>query len=334
MHNRELIHLLPKAELHLHIEGTFEPELMFKIAKRNNITLAHDSIESLKATYEFDNLQEFLDIYYQGVNVLQKEQDFYDLTWAYLEKAKADNIVHTEIMYDPQSHTERGIDFSVAINGIHRALQDAQTQLGISSYLILSLLRHLSEKECLETLELAIPHIDKFQAIGLDSSEMGNPPEKFAQLYARATELGLLKVAHAGEEGPADYIWSAIDTLGVDRIDHGNRCLEDDSLVDYIIEKNLTLTVCPLSNVKLCVVDDIKKHPLKTMLNKGLNATVNSDDPAYFGGYMNDNLFAVSDALDLSNKEIVQLIKNSFTGSFLPKEHVSEHLLQIDKILA
>jgi adenosine deaminase len=334
MHNRELIHLLPKAELHLHIEGTFEPELMFEIAKRNNIALAHDSVESLKSTYEFDNLQEFLDIYYQGVNVLQKEQDFYDLTWAYLEKAKADNIVHTEIMYDPQSHTERGIDFEVAINGIHRALQDAQSKLGISSYLILSLLRHLSEKECLETLEQAIPHIDKFQAIGLDSSELGHPPEKFKQLYARATELGLLKVAHAGEEGPAEYIWSAIDTLGIDRIDHGNRCLEDDKLVDHIIDKDLTLTVCPLSNLKLCVVDNLKKHPIKVMLDKGLKATVNSDDPAYFGGYMNDNLFAITEALDLSNNDIVQLVKNSFTGSFLPKEHVEIHLSQIDEILA
>jgi adenosine deaminase len=334
MHNRELIHLLPKAELHLHIEGTFEPELMFEIAKRNKITLAHDSIESLKATYEFDNLQEFLDIYYQGVNVLQKEQDFYDLTWAYLEKAKADNIVHTEIMYDPQSHTERGIDFAVAINGIHRALQDAQSKLGISSYLILSLLRHLSEKECLETLELAIPHIDKFQAIGLDSSELGHPPEKFTRLYARATELGLLKVAHAGEEGPAEYIWSAIDTLGIDRIDHGNRCLEDEKLVEHIIDKELTLTVCPLSNLKLCVVDDLKKHPIKVMLEKGLKATVNSDDPAYFGGYMNDNLFAITEALDLSNNDIVQLVKNSFTGSFLPKKHVEIHLSQIDEILA
>ena len=333
MNRIELIQILPKAELHLHIEGTFEPELMFEIAKRNNISLPHDSVESLRATYEFDNLQEFLDIYYQGVNVLQTEQDFYDLTWAYLQRAKADNIVHTEIMYDPQSHTERGIDFAIAINGIHRALSDAQSQLGISSYLILSLLRHLSEEECLATLEQAVPHMDKFQAIGLDSSEQGNPPEKFTKLYARASELGLLKVAHAGEEGPAEYIWSAIDTLGIDRIDHGNRCLEDDKLVNYIVEKDLTLTVCPLSNLKLCVVDDLKNHPIKTMLQKGLKATVNSDDPAYFGGYVNDNFIAVSDALDLSNEDIVQLVKNSFSGSFLPETVISEHLLQIDKIV-
>ncbi len=329
----ELIQILPKAELHLHIEGTFEPELMFEIAKRNNITLPHDSVESLKATYEFDNLQEFLDIYYQGVNVLQTEQDFYDLTWAYLQRAKADNVVHTEIMYDPQSHTERGIEFEVALNGIHRALQDAQSQLGISSVLILSLLRHLSEEECLATLEQAVPHMDKFQAIGLDSSEQGNPPEKFTKLYARATELGLLKVAHAGEEGPAQYIWNAIDILGIDRIDHGNRCLDDDKLVDYIVAKDLTLTVCPLSNLKLCVVDDLKNHPIKTMLNRGLNATVNSDDPAYFGGYVNDNFFAITEALDLSSEDIIQLIKNSFSGSFLSKSIIREHLKQIDKII-
>jgi adenosine deaminase len=333
MNKIELVQILPKAELHLHIEGTFEPELMFEIAQRNNIALTHDSIESLKATYEFDNLQEFLDIYYQGVNVLQKEQDFYDLTWAYLQRAKADNVVHTEIMFDPQSHTERGIEFSVAINGISRALEDAQHQLGISSFLILSLLRHLSEEECLATLEQAIPYMDKFKAIGLDSSELGHPPEKFVNLYARATELGLLKVAHAGEEGPADYIWSAVDLLGIDRIDHGNRCLEDDNLVDHIVNKDLTLTVCPLSNLKLCVVKDLKKHPIKAMLDKGLNATVNSDDPAYFGGYVNDNYFAIVEALELSESDIVKLIKNSFTGSFLPKSHVAEHLLQIDKIL-
>lgn len=334
MNKYDLIQILPKAELHLHIEGTFEPELMFDIAKRNNINLAHDSVESLKSTYEFDNLQEFLDIYYQGVNVLQTEQDFYDLTWAYLQRAKADNVVHTEIMYDPQSHTERGIAFEVAINGIHRALSDARTQLGISSYLILSLLRHLSEEECLATLDQAVEHMDKFDAIGLDSSEMGNPPEKFIKLYAKAEELKLLKVAHAGEEGPAEYIWSAIDKLKIDRIDHGNRCLDDDKLVDYIIEKDLTLTVCPLSNLKLCVVDDLKQHPIKVMLDKGLNATVNSDDPAYFGGYVNDNFIAITDALDLSNDDIVQLVKNSFTGSFLPESHIQEHITQIDKIMA
>lgn len=334
MNNKELIHLLPKAELHLHIEGTFEPELMFEIAKRNNIKLAHDSVESLRSTYEFDNLQEFLDIYYQGVNVLQKEQDFYDLTWAYLQRAKADNIVHTEIMYDPQSHTERGIDFDIAISGIHRALSDGQQKLGISSYLILSLLRHLSEEECLATLEQAVPHLDKIKSIGLDSSELGHPPEKFTRLYQRASELGLLKVAHAGEEGPAAYVWSAIDVLKVDRIDHGNRCLDDDKLVEHIIEKNLTLTVCPLSNLKLQVVKDLKQHPIKTMLDKGLNATVNSDDPAYFGGYVNDNFIAIDEALNLSQEDIIQLVENSFTGSFLAPQHIKEHLKQIAIILS
>ncbi|MCF6289211.1 MAG: adenosine deaminase [Proteobacteria bacterium] len=334
MNTFELIQLLPKAELHVHIEGTFEPELMFAIAKRNNINLPHDSIESLKSTYEFDNLQEFLDIYYQGVNVLQTQQDFYDLTWAYLQKAKADNVVHTEIMYDPQSHTERGIDFEVAINGIHQALIDGQEKLGISSYLILSLLRHLSEEQCLATLAQAMPHLDKFIAIGLDSSELGHPPEKFTKLYAKAGELNKLKVAHAGEEGPPEYIWSAIDVLGIDRIDHGNRCLEDDKLVKYIIDKGLTLTVCPLSNLKLCVVDDLRKHPIKLMLDKGLKAMINSDDPAYFGGYVNDNFVAITDALDLSTQDIVQLVNNSFTGSFLPKEHILEHLKQVKVIAA
>lgn len=327
-----LIQKLPKAELHLHIEGTFEPELMFAIAKRNNIALPHDSVESLKATYEFNNLQEFLDIYYQGVNVLQKEQDFYDLTWAYLQRAKADNVVHTEIMYDPQSHTERGIDFSEAINGIHRALEDGKKKLGISSFLILSLLRHLSEEECLATLEQGVAHRDKFIAIGLDSSELGNPPEKFSKLYTKAGEMGLFRVAHAGEEGPAEYIWSAIDVLKIDRIDHGNRCLEDANLVEYIKQKGLTLTVCPLSNLKLQVIDDMRNHPIKAMLEKGLNVMVNSDDPAYFGGYVNDNFFAVSEALDLSQQDIVTLVKNSFIGSFLPLAHVKEHLSQIDKI--
>ncbi|HHL32047.1 MAG TPA: adenosine deaminase [Oceanospirillales bacterium] len=329
-----LIHKLPKAELHLHIEGTFEPELMFKLAKRNNIELPYASVEELRATYEFNNLQEFLDIYYQGVNVLQTERDFYDLTWAYLQRAKADNVVHTEIMYDPQSHTERGIEFATAINGIHRALTDGQQQLGISSNLILSLLRHLSEKECLQTLEQAVAHQDKFMAIGLDSSELGHPPEKFKNLYARATELGLLKVAHAGEEGPPQYIWSAIDGLGIDRIDHGNRCLEDDELVKYIVSKDLCLTVCPLSNLKLKVIDDIHQHPIKKMLDLGLKAMINSDDPAYFGGYVNDNYRAVVDALDLTEAEIVQLLKNSFTGSFLPANEVDKYLSQIDALVS
>jgi adenosine deaminase len=237
-------------------------------------------------------------------------------------------------MYDPQSHTERGIDFDVAINGIHRALSDGYTKLGISSYLILSLLRHLTEKECLETLEQAVPHLNKIKAIGLDSSELGHPPEKFTHLYKRADELGLLKVAHAGEEGPTSYIWSAIDVLGIDRIDHGNRCLEDDKLVQYIIEKNLTLTVCPLSNLKLQVVKDLSKHPIKIMLDKGLKATVNSDDPAYFGGYVNDNLYAITEALDLNDKDVVQLVKNSFNGSFLATSSIEEHLKQVDIIVA
>ncbi len=249
-----------------------------------------------------------------------------------MQRAKADNVVHTEIMFDPQSHTERGIALETAINGIHHALKDAQSKLGISSYLIFSLLRHLSEEDCIKTLLEAKPYLDKFEAIGLDSSELGHPPEKFTKLYALADDLGMLKVAHAGEEGPAEYIWSAIDVLKVDRIDHGNRCLEDDKLVEYIKSKDLTLTVCPLSNLKLQVVKDIKKHPIKTMLDKGLNVTVNSDDPAYFGGYVNDNFYAIVEALDLSASYVVKLVKNSFTGSFLPDAHIEEHLKQIDLI--
>ena len=332
MSNKELIQKLPKAELHLHIEGTFEPELMFEIAQRNNIKLAHDSVESLRATYDFNNLQEFLDIYYQGVNVLQKEQDFYDLTWAYLERAKADNVVHTEIMFDPQSHTERGISFDTAITGIHNALKDAEEKLGITSFLICSVLRHLSEEEGLEVLEQAKPHLDKIKAIGLDSSELGHPPEKFSNLYKKAEDLGLLKVAHAGEEGPAEYVWSAVDGLQIDRIDHGNRCLEDDKLVDHVIAKGLTLTVCPLSNLKLKVVEDLKDHPIRTMLNKGLKAMVNSDDPAYFGGYVNDNFYAIDEALNLTAKEIKQLVENSFIGSFLNGDEKQKHLNLIKTI--
>lgn len=334
MNTTELIQKLPKAELHLHIEGTFEPELMFEIAKRNNINLPYSSVDELRQTYEFNNLQEFLDIYYQGVNVLQTEQDFYDLTWAYLQRAKADNVVHTEIMFDPQSHTERGIELKTALDGISRALEDGQSQLGISSFLIFSLLRHLSEEECLQTLEQAVAFKDQFIAIGLDSSELGHPPEKFTRLYRRAEELGLLKVAHAGEEGPAEYVWSAVDGLGIDRIDHGNHCLDDEKLVKHIVSKNLTLTVCPLSNLKLRVVDDMKKHPIRKMLEKGLNATVNSDDPAYFGGYVNDNFFAVDEALDLSVNEVVTLVQNSFSGSFLPDDIKQVHLDNIDKVIA
>jgi adenosine deaminase len=331
MSNKELIQNLPKAELHLHIEGTFEPELMFEIAQRNNIKLAHDSVEGLRSTYDFNNLQEFLDIYYQGVNVLQKEQDFYDLTWAYLERAKADNVIHTEIMFDPQSHTERGISFDTAITGIDRALKDGEEKLGISSFLICSVLRHLSEEEGLEVLEQAKPHLDKIKAIGLDSSELGHPPEKFTNLYKKAEELGLLKVAHAGEEGPAEYVWSAVDGLQIDRIDHGNRCLEDDKLVEHVVAKGLTLTVCPLSNLKLKVVDDLKDHPIRSMLQKGLNAMINSDDPAYFGGYVNDNFYAIDEALNLTSEEIIQLVENSFTGSFLSDEAKLKHIQKVNE---
>lgn len=310
---------LPKAELHLHIEGSFEPELMFRIAERNNIELKFKSVESLRAAYQFTQLQDFLDLYYAGTSVLISEQDFYDLTWAYLVQAKANNIFHAEIMFDPQAHTSRGVSFETVISGITRAINDGQEKLGISSMLIMSFLRHLSEEDAFKTLEESLPYREMITAVGLDSSERGNPPEKFMQVFAKAREYGFLAVAHAGEEGPPENIWGALDLLQVSRIDHGNSSLLDDDLVAALVESQTPLTICPLSNNRLKVVHDLSKHPLKTMLDKGLRVTVNSDDPAYFGGYLNDNFIAVAEALSLTKEEILQLAKNSFLASFLPE---------------
>lgn len=308
---------IPKAELHLHIEGTFEPELMFEIAARNSIKLKYNSVDELRAAYNFNNLQEFLDIYYSGANVLIQVQDFYDLTWAYLQKIHAQHVLHTEIFFDPQTHTSRGIPFDTVITGIRRALEDGREKLGISYRLILSFLRHLSEADAFKTLEEALPYQSWITAIGLDSSEKGHPPTKFERVFTKARELGFLTVAHAGEEGPPEYVWEALNLLNVSRIDHGNRSLEDRSLIEELVKRQMPLTVCPLSNLKLKVVKDIRQHPLAEMLRKNLMVTVNSDDPAYFGGYINENYLAVAQALNLTAEQIVLLAKNSVAASFL-----------------
>lgn len=325
---------LPKAELHLHIEGSLEPELMVALAKRNGVSIPFESVEAVRAAYDFSNLQDFLDIYYQGMAVLLTEADFFDLTAAYLDRAHADGVRHVEIFFDPQGHTERGVAFDTVIGGITRALADGEARLGITSKLIMCFLRHLSEAEAEATLDQALPHLSKIAGVGLDSSENGHPPAKFARVFARARSLGLKLVAHAGEEGPAAYVHEALNVLGVDRIDHGNRSLDDPALVARLAAEGMCLTVCPLSNLKLCVVDDIAAHPLKAMLDAGLVATVNSDDPAYFGGYVNANFVAVAEALDLSRADLVRLARNSFTGSFLSAEEQAPHLAAIDRCLA
>ena len=325
---------LPKAELHLHIEGSLEPELMFELAQRNGIAIPFATVDDVRAAYAFSNLQDFLDIYYQGMGVLQTEQDFYDLTAAYLARAHADGVRHSEIFFDPQGHTARGIPFATVIGGITRALDDAQAQYDMSSRLIMCFLRHLSEEEAEATLDEAYPWLDRIDGVGLASSEVGHPPAKFQRVFARARNLGLRLVAHAGEEGPPEYVRQALDLLGVDRIDHGNRSLEDEALVARLADDAMCLTVCPLSNLKLCVVDDMTAHPLKTMLDAGLLATVNSDDPSYFGGYVNANYTAVADALDLSRDELVTLARNSFLGAFLDDDAKARHLAAIDAYAA
>ena len=316
---KELIHTLPKAELHVHIEGTLEPQLMWDLAQKHDVILPFDNVASIAAAYEFDNLQSFLDLYYQGANVLLDEDDFYQLMWAYLTKCAKQHVVHTEIMFDPQTHTERGIDFSVFMAGFTRAIEQAKAQFGISVYLIMSFLRHLDEASAIDTLAAAKPYYSMITAVGLDSSELGNPPEKFTQVFAQAKALGFKLVAHAGEEGPPEYIWQALQILNVDRIDHGVRSQEDPVLMDYLRDQQIPLTVCPLSNVKLCVVDDLVEHNILALLAQGLLVTVNSDDPSYFGGYMNENFIALLDKLNLTRAEIVQLISNSFQASFLPE---------------
>ena len=315
-----LIAGLPKAELHLHIEGSLEPELAFALARRNGVRLPYPSVDALRAAYAFTNLQSFLDIYYQGMSVLLHEQDFYDLAWAYLEKAKRQNVVHTEIFFDPQGHTSRGVAISTVINGLSRALADAETQLGITSKLILCFLRDLDEDDALRTFDAALPFREKIAGVGLDSSEVGHPPRKFERVFRRAREHGFHAVAHAGEEGPPEYVWEALDVLGVERIDHGVRSLEDPALVRRLRDDRIPLTVCPLSNVKLRVFETLDKHPLRRMLDAGLVATVNSDDPAYFGGYIEENFRKASGALDLGKRELSELARNALRGSFLAEE--------------
>ena len=315
----ELLRAMPKAELHIHIEGSLEPELIFALAQRNGVTLPYASVQALRSAYAFSNLQSFLDIYYAGASVLLHEQDFYDMARAYLARAVQDNVVHAEIFFDPQTHTARGVPMETVIHGLHRACQDARAESGISATLILCFLRHLSEEDAFATLEQALPWQDKLIGVGLDSSEVGHPPEKFARVFARCRELGLHVVAHAGEEGPPAYIWSALDILGAERIDHGVQALHDAALVQRLAQSRTPLTVCPLSNQKLCVFPELKDHNLPQLLEAGLCAMVNSDDPAYFGGYLNDNLVQVFAATGMTARHAYQLASNSFEASFAPE---------------
>jgi adenosine deaminase len=326
----DFIRGLPKAELHLHIEGSLEPEQMFEFARRNKIALPFGSVEEVKAAYAFSNLQDFLDIYYQGAGVLQTEADFRDLALAYFRRVAADGARHVELFFDPQTHTDRGIPFAVVADGLLAGMAEAERTLGVTSKLILCFLRHLDEEAAFATLRQAEPYLDRIVGVGLDSSEVGHPPSKFARVYQGARERGLKLVAHAGEEGPPEYVREALDILHVDRIDHGNRSLEDAALVERLAASGMTLTVCPLSNLKLCVVKDLRDHPLKRMLGLGLHATVNSDDPAYFGGYLGENWLAVTQALGLTRAELVTLAKNSFSGSFLDEAAKARHLAEIE----
>lgn len=332
MNQVELIRVLPKAELHVHIEGTFEPELMFEIAQRNHIQIPYQSVEEIKQAYNFHNLQSFLDIYYAGANVLVHEQDFYDLAWAYFEKCAEDKVVHTEMFFDPQTHTERGVEFATVLNGLKRACTDAKDKLGISSQLIMCFLRHLSEEDAFKTLEQALPFKHDIIAVGLDSSEVGHPPSKFERVFAKAREAGFLIVAHAGEEGPPEYVWEALDLLQVNRIDHGVRSDEDPALLQRLIDEKMPLTVCPLSNLKLCVVEDMTEHNIHRLLKQGVHVTINSDDPSYFGGYMNDNFLAVHAALNLSNDELKQLAINSFEASFIDSAEKQKWIATIQQL--
>ncbi len=327
--NIELIKKLPKAELHLHIEGSLEPELMFKLAKRNKIEIPFKNVDEVKSAYNFNNLQSFLDIYYNGTNVLINKQDFFDLTWSYMLRCKENNIVHAEIFFDPQTHTSRGIEFDLIVSGIHEALLKGKKELGISSKIIMCFLRHLSEKEAFKILYQAINHKNKIVGVGLDSSEIGNPPSKFEKVFDKAIEEGFLTVAHAGEEGSSEYIWEALNLLKVKRIDHGVKCLQDKKLTEKLIAEQIPLTVCPLSNVKLCVYKKLRDHNLKIMLDNGLMVMVNSDDPAYFGGYLNANFIESQRALNLSKEDIKKLVLNSFKSSFLNE---SEKKIWIDEV--
>ena len=328
----QLLRAMPKAELHMHIEGSLEPELIFALAQRNKVALAYDSVEALRAAYAFTDLQSFLDIYYAGASVLLHEQDFYDMARAYLDRAVADNVVHTEIFFDPQTHTERGVAMETVINGLYRACRDAQIEQGISSSLILSFLRHLSEESALQTLEAALPLRDRFIGVGLDSSELGNPPEKFARVFARCKQLGLHLVAHAGEEGPPAYIWGALDVLNVERIDHGVQSGQDALLMQRLVKEQIPLTVCPLSNLKLCVIKDLADHNLPRLLAAGLKVMINSDDPAYFGGYVNENYTQLFAATGMGAPEAYQLARNSLEASFASEAQKQEWIAGLDEV--
>ena len=329
MNLKEFIKKSPKAELHLHIEGTLEPELMFSLAKRNNVEIPFKNIDDVKKAYNFSNLDSFLKIYYEGAKVLIEEKDFFDLTWAYILKCKEDNIVHTEIFFDPQTHTDRGIDFDKVINGIFNAFKKGEKEFGLSFKIIMCFLRHLSEKECFKILDKALVHKDKIFGVGLDSSETGNPPKKFEKLFKKAIENEFITVAHAGEEGPPEYIWEALNILNVHRIDHGVQCLKDEKLVGLLSKSQIPLTVCPLSNIKLRVFDTLKEHNLKIMLEKKLMVMINSDDPAYFGGYLNKNLIEIQEALNLSYEQVKTLLVNSFKSSFLKDNKKREWISKI-----
>jgi adenine deaminase len=334
MTDADFIAGLPKAELHMHIEGSLEPELMFALAKRNGIDIPFANVEEVRAAYSFSRLQDFLDIYYAGADVLRTAADFHDLAMAYFDRAAADNVRHAEIFFDPQTHTARGISFDVVIKGLLLAMDEAQAKHGLTSKLIMCFLRHLDEEDAFATLKAAEPWFDRVAAVGLDSSEVGHPPSKFARVFEAAANAGLLRVAHAGEEGPPEYVHEALDLLHIDRLDHGNRSLEDDALVKRLAASGMTLTVCPLSNTKLCVVDDMVNHPIARMLDLGLNATVNSDDPAYFGGYVNANYRALAAARIVSRDQMVTLARNSFTGSFLGEADIARHLAEVDAYAA
>lgn len=325
---------IPKAELHLHIEGSLEPEQMFEFSRRNKVAIPFKSVEEVRAAYAFSNLQDFLDIYYQGANVLMTEEDFRDMALAYFARLHADGGRHAEIFFDPETHTDRGLPFSIAIDGLLAGMKEAEKKYGITSKLIMCFLRHLDESSSLRTLRSAEPYLDRVTGVGLDSSEKGHPPSKFARVFQAARERGLKICAHAGEEGPPAYVHEALDILHVDRIDHGNRALEDPALVQRLVREGMTLTVCPLSNLKLCVVMDLKDHPMKRMLQLGLKATCNSDDPAYFGGYIAENFIRTAQVLNLSREDLVTLAKNSFTGAFLDKPAIATHVAAIDAYAA
>lgn len=327
---KKFIDNLPKIELHLHIEGTLEPEMLFDLAQRNHIQLPYRTVQEIRDAYHFTNLQSFLDIYYQGANVLQTEQDFYDLMWAYLEKVSSQNVRHAEIFFDPQTHTHRGIPFEVFLNGLVRAKEDAQQKFGISSELILCFLRHLSPEDAVKTLDQARPFKEMIFGVGLDSSEMGRPPSLFKEVFDRARDEGYVVVAHAGEEGPAEYVWEAVELLGVKRIDHGVRSIDDPKLIDFLVEEQIPLTVCPLSNIKLCVFEDMTQHNIKQLLDLGVCVTINSDDPAYFGGYMNENFYATQVGLNLFKADLYKISRNAIQAAFLNGDRKQALMAELD----